>query len=84
MRKFTKTEKINGEYACRNLSAKADEIYSASDPLDVYEVSERLYTGDEYTGCKNTYFVRGIIDADELTFEELNELFEDFADEMEG
>lgn len=42
MRRFTKTEKINGEYACRNLSAKADG----------------------------------------LTFDELNELFEELADEI--
>ena len=82
MRKFTKIEKINGELACRNLSAKADGVYSTSDPLEVYEVSEKEYTGDECTGYKNTYYVRGIIDADDLSFDELNELFEEFADEV--
>jgi hypothetical protein len=68
MRKFTASEKINGELAIRKLSEKAQKFYSETDPLDVYE-------------REGKYFVRGCIgDSDDLTIDELNELFESEVD----
>ena len=70
MKKFTNTEKINGELTARGLSDKAKSFYNETDPLIVYEVN----------GC---YFVRGIIEEYNLTFEELNDLFEAYQEEAE-
>lgn len=67
MRKFTASEKTNGEMAIRNLSEKAQRVYSETDPLDVYERD-------------GMYFVRGCLgNRDNLTIDELDKFF-DFDD----
>ena len=73
MRKLTIKEKQNGELAMRGLSFKADWFYGGADPLTVAEYEE-----DD----KTLYAIRGCLgDKDGITFEELQEMFEDWADE---
>lgn len=56
-----------------DLSEKALNEYSATDPLNIYE--EVLEDGSYI------YHLRGCVDADDLTSEELNSLLESMADE---
>ena len=74
MRKFTMSEKRNGEMAMRSLSELAWEFYSNTDPLDVIEVL--VESKDEDSEDEKRYYVRGAYEWDNLTFEELEEHFE--------
>ena len=67
MRRFTVTEKENGELACRNLSEKAKEVYNGT-ALDVYEYINNGNKVYAYTGCYGNEY--------DLSFEELQENLE--------
>lgn len=75
--KYTNRMKVNGELAMRSASEKAQDFYSNTDPLGVYEYEDAdgntLYG---YDGCFGS--VEG------LTFEQLQEEFEAMHDELEG
>ena len=68
---FTRYEERSGERAVRRLSQKAFQIYSDYSPLSIYEREEKYYT-------------RGVFEADDLTFEELDRFLCDIADAMRG
>ena len=75
MKKFTNSEKVAGELAVRRMSQKAREFYNGTDPLAVYE-----YDADN----GKRYAYSGAIGEDEdLTFEELQEVFENLLGEEE-
>ena len=74
MKKFTQSQKIKGELACRELSEKAFDFLTVSDPLSVYEIE---------AADKKSYSIRGIITADNLTFAELDSLLTEYATECE-
>lgn len=74
MKKHYNIQKINGELATRRLSAKAKEFYNGSDPLDVYEI---------LTAEGIRYDVRGFLELDSVTFEEMEETFEALYDEFQ-
>lgn len=63
---FNNTEKINGELATRRFSKDAYKYYSGTNPLTIYEVE---------CESEKRYYVRGVIETDSLTFDELNEMF---------
>lgn len=71
MRKFTITEKSNGELACRNLSKRAIEFYDGTVPFDVYEY-EDADSNKLYAYTSDFGYVSG------MTFEQLNEELEEF------
>ena len=76
MQKFSNKQKVAGEIAVRGLSDKAFEFYSDITPIDVYEYDKdgmKLYA---YSGVFG--------DRDGMTFDELEQDFEEMADEMEG
>ena len=68
---FTRYEERNGERALRKLSQKAFQVCSDYIPLSVYDREGKYYT-------------RGIFEADDLTFEELDRFFCDITDAMNG
>lgn len=70
-RYYTTKEKTNGELTVRNLSKEAQEFYNGTSPLDVYEVMS--------LAGEKRYNVKGVIDAEWLTFDELDALFCDLA-----
>ena len=71
--RFSPQKKIDGELACRRLSEKAKKFYDGTDPLDVFEYQDD--NGDK------RYAIRGIIDAFNLSFEELDKMFSDLCDQ---
>lgn len=68
--KFNNSNKLKAEITLRGLSDKAYEVYSDISPLDVYEVD-------------NKFYLRGALEYDELSLEELEQLFCDMADEFD-
>lgn len=75
-KKFSNKQKVAGEMAVRGLSNKAFEFYSNIEPLDVYEY--------EKDGMK-LYAYSGVFgDREHMTFDELEQDFEEMADELEG
>lgn len=87
-KKFTVGESLAGELAVRSLSEKAQEFYHGSDPLTVYERTvhlqdengEFLYDENDWAVEQKVYFTRGIVEADNITFDELQSLFEEYQD----
>ena len=75
MKHYTTTQKVNAELSLRSLSDKADNLYRLTDPLDVYEIETEEGPRYDVTGCIGNY--------NNLTFEELQELFESEADGIE-
>ena len=69
MKNFTTSNKIDAEIALRKLNKKASDFYRDADPLKVYLVDGKFY-------------IRGIIEENELTFEEIEELFAAYSDEL--
>ena len=53
----------------KRLSPKAFSVYAEADPLDIYQKDELFY-------------LRGIFEADEMTFAEMEKFFCDIADAM--
>lgn len=71
--KLTSKMEAAGEMAVREMSKKAQKLYNGTDPLHVYEYGEH--------GNKR-YSVRGALgDCDDMTFEELEQMFEEDYDE---
>lgn len=66
---FTARDKAHPK-VLRRLSAKAYSVYTAYDPVEIYCLNER-------------YYLRGVFEADEMTFEELDKFFSDIADALE-
>lgn len=74
--KFNNKQKVNAELSLRSLSEKAQECYSSTDPLDIYEVET-----DEGV----VYFVRGCLgNYDGMTFEQLDSFLVDWQEEFEN
>lgn len=73
MMKFTNDMKIKAEMALRSLSDKAAWMYAGTDPLTVYQ------TGDDEFSMRG-----GLGDEDRLTFEKLQRILEEYADEIGG
>ena len=67
--------KADGELAVRRLSEKARLFYDQTDPLSVYEYERDDKLMYAFDGCFGP--VR------DISFEELNEYFESFYDEVE-
>ena len=65
---FTAKDKIHPKLL-RRLSAKAYSVYAAYDPVEIYCVNDK-------------YYLRGVFEADEMTFEELDKFFSDIADAL--
>lgn len=74
MRRYTNTERRNGELAVRHLSNKAWRCYSDTEPLAVYEVQ----TDDGFR-----YDVTGVLEATGLTLDQLGKLLEDYQDALD-
>lgn len=53
----------------KKLSVKAFSVYADADPLDIYQKDDMFY-------------LRGMFEADEMTFEEMEQFFCDIADAM--
>ena len=53
----------------KRLSNKAFSVYSNADPLDIYQKDDRFY-------------LRGMFEADDMTFEEMETFFSDIADAL--
>lgn len=68
MKKLTIEMKKAGELAIRNLSEKAYKVYSNSD-FDVCKTFDGLFS------------IRGIIEKDDLSFEEVESLLESLSDD---
>ena len=75
MKKYTNNQKIAGELACRSLSDLALRFYTGTDPLKVYEYETDEGKRYAYEGC--------IGNNENLTFEELDEIFSDWQKEIE-
>lgn len=69
--KFTAAEQAAGEKACRNLSELAESVRCNSD-IYVYEIEN-----DE---GETLYCIRGIVDRDDMSFEDLDEILCSFAE----
>lgn len=91
-KKFTINEKNRGELAIRGLSEKARKAFSENE-MAVYECEEAKEGVDidtaDYTFksdvIENRYYIRGtMIDADNLSLEELERTLEEFYDAIEG
>lgn len=65
---FTNRDKASPA-ALKRLSDKAFSVYAEYDPIDIYY-------------REGLYYLRGVFEADEMTFEELDKFFCDIADAM--
>lgn len=72
--KLNRYTKNRGEMAANRLSETAYALYSDSDPLEIHEYEDA--NGDP------KYALRGLIHADDLTFEAMEETLESFAAEI--
>ena len=68
MMTFTKRDKASPA-ALKRLSDKAFSIYAEYDPIDIYFKEGK-------------YYLRGVFEADEMSFEEMDKFFSDIADAM--
>ena len=68
MLNFTNRDKASPA-ALKRLSDKAFSVYASYDPIDIY-----------YKEGK--YYLRGVFEADEMSFEEMDKFFSDIADAM--
>lgn len=65
---FSAKDKVHPK-ALRRLSSRAYSVYAEYDPVEIYCVNEQ-------------YYLRGVFEADEMTFEELDKFFCDIADAL--
>lgn len=63
------------------LSEKAFNLCSNSDPCDIYEREIIRETDDGEEEVELRYYIRGLVDRDDMTAEELNAMLEDVADD---
>lgn len=75
--KLNRYTKAAGELAARRLSKTAWDIYCGTDPLEVHEY-------DDDNGDECLYALRGMLNEDSLTFEDLNRILESYAAEIYG
>ena len=73
----TNQNKVNGELAIRGMSYKAKKFYNESDPLEVYEYDDE--SGNKLYACDGAFGY-----SEGLTFQELQNCFEDMQEEFEG
>lgn len=71
LNRYTKTR---GELAARRLSELAYALYCDTDPLEIHEYEDE--NGDP------KYALRGMIEENDLTFEDLGRVLESFAAEI--
>lgn len=69
MKKLSITEKVNGELAMRDLCEHAKKVYDTTDPLTVAKCED------------GSFSIRGMNDADGLTFEQVQQMFLDIYEE---
>ena len=65
---FTNRDKASPA-VLKRLSDKAFSVYAAYDPIDIYYKD-------------GAYYLRGMFEADAMTFEEMDKLFSDVADAL--
>lgn len=65
---FNKKDRVRPT-VLKRLSPRAFSVYADADPLEVYQKDELFY-------------LRGIFEADEMTFEEMEKFFCDIADAL--
>ena len=88
MKTFTRYEKEHGELACRNLPDDVQDFINTTDPLDIYECfepcKEFVKDTDEYqlVPYGNYYYIRGVIEADDLSFPELKRTLAEYIKEV--
>ena len=68
MLSFTNRDKASPA-VLKRLSDKAFSVYAAYDPIDIYFKEGK-------------YYLRGVFEADEMTFEEMDKFFSDVADAL--
>lgn len=56
------------------LTEKAQKVYNVTDPIDIYEREE---DDDVFV-----YTMRGVIEKDDLSADDVNQILEEFADEV--
>lgn len=56
------------------LTEKAQKVYNVTDPIDIYEQEEK----DDVL----VYSMRGVIVKDDLSADDVNQILEEFADEI--
>lgn len=69
MKKLSIIEKVNGEMAMRELCENAKKVYDTTDPLTVAKCAD------------GSFSIRGMNDADGLTFEQVQQMFLDIYEE---
>lgn len=74
--KYTNDMKLRAEKAIWTMSEKAKRFESGTSPLDVY-----AYETED--GFRFDYFLGKTLAGEGLTFEEIEEAFEDLGDEVE-
>lgn len=83
MKTFTRYEKEQGELACRNLPEDFQDFINTTDPLTIYECYEPAEdVNGDLVPYNNRYYIRGVIEADNLTFTELKNTLADFIKEV--
>ena len=96
MKKFTSSERSNGELAVRRMSKKAQEAYSDTDLIGVYEYVDEgaSYEAEQKAEAEGKDYFPGELDVvlyavdydgtidNGLTFEEAEKWLEDFADAL--
>ena len=76
MKRYTNDMRLRGEKATWRMSAKANAFYRGTSPLDVFGY-------DTEDGERFDYTIGNTLAGEGLTFEELEEAFEDLGDEVE-
>lgn len=82
MKTFTQYEKEHGELACRKLPDDVQDFINTTDPLTIYECYEPAEDVDgDLVPYNDRYYIRGLIEADNLTFTELKNTLSDIIKE---
>ena len=78
MKELRKMNRYGFAHCALWLTLKAQKAYGNTDPLEIYEEEIETDEGD----IIYRYSVRGVVDDDDLTETEVNELLEAMADEI--
>jgi len=82
MKTFTRYEKEQGELACRKLPEDVQDFINTTDPLTIYECYEPAEdVNGDLVPYNDRYYIRGLIEADNLTFTELKNTLADIIKE---
>jgi len=83
--KFTNKERTDAEMAVRSFSKKAIDAYNGISPLEIYEkMADEIGKRYNYlipNDDGKRYYIRGAIEYENLTFKEMEKIFEDIYDE---